>query len=131
MYKKDIVNELSPAFDNGTSMGYQILDENIDKQLSNIENYVNKGSHHIKWKQNDAKNAGHFELLEKMVETFPEIKDVIKSKLSIDISKLQDDISELQKFEISDERYKLSDKRADFIMKLIEYKFEKLKKMFA
>jgi len=125
-----LIEELSPAFDNGTSMGYDILSKNISKKLSNLEAYINKGTHHMMWLTSDAKHAGHFELLQKLVAKFPETKQLIITKLQIDISAISQDILQLTEFNIHNLLYKLTEERANFIIKLIEVRYTKLRKTF-
>ncbi len=124
------IRELSPAFDNGTSMGYNILSENISTKLSNLETYINKGTHHMKWLMSDAKHAGHFELLEKLVAKFPQTEQSIRTKLHIDISAISQDILQLTEFHIHNTKYTLTKERADFITQLLEFRYTKLRKMF-
>lgn len=126
----ELVEELSPAFDNGTSMGYDILPENIKKRLANLEPYINKGTHHMMWSINDTKHAGHCELLEKLVAKFPQTIQVIKAKLRTDISAIAKEIEQLTEYDIRNEKYKLSKERADFITQLIEFRYNRLRKMF-
>ena len=125
-----LIEELSPAFDNGTSMGYDILAKNISKKLSNLEAYVNKGTHHMMWLRSDIKHAGHFELLQKLVDKFPQTKQSIITKLQIDISPISQDILQLTEFHIHNPFYKLTEERANFIIKLIDFRYTKLRKMF-
>lgn len=53
-----------PAFDNGTSMGYERRPQDIAN--FNIERYNKKGVHHMKYSLDDQKRAGHAELLKKV-----------------------------------------------------------------
>lgn len=126
----DLIEALSPAFDNGTSMGYEILSKDLQQKLSILESYVSKGTHHMKWELADTKNAGHFELLEKLVCKFPETESVIRSKINVDISALASVVSQLTQFTLQDQRYALSKERADFIIELIKFRFNKIKEIF-
>ncbi len=128
--KGDLVEKLSPAFDNGTAMGYEIQNQDFVKKLSNIEAYIDKGTHHMKWELKDKKNARHFELLEKLVAKFPDTENIIKAKLKVDITKVYNDILQLTEFDIDDSKYALTKERANFIIKLIDFRYNKAKKMF-
>jgi hypothetical protein len=128
--KGSLVEELSPAFDNGTAMGYEILPNGFSKKIASLEAYVGKGTHHMKWALNDKKKVQHFKLLEKLIEKFPKTEDLIKAKLKIDILPLYDDILQLTAFDIQDRHYKLTRERADFIIKLLEFRYNKIKKLF-
>jgi hypothetical protein len=128
--KGNLVEKLSPAFDNGTAMGYEIQSQDFAKRLGNLEAYINKGTHHMKWALGNTKNAGHFELLQKLVTKFPETESIIKNKLSIDITAVYNDILQLTEFNIDDSSYVLTIERANFIIKLIEFRYNKAKKIF-
>ncbi len=126
---------VSPAFDNGTSLGYEFSHEHINTDEKALRKHVIKGRHHMKWCLDDynhkpTKGAKHFDLLEKIVGMHPETREVFCNILKKDISEVFDDIMMLCNFEISDARYKLSAIRADFIIKQIDYRFNHAKKVF-
>lgn len=128
--KGNLVEELSPAFDNGTAMGYEIQQQDFTKRLSNLAAYINKGTHHMKWESQDTNNAKHFELLQKLIAKFPKTEAIIKAKLKIDITPVYNDILQLTEFNLDDSRYALTAQRANFIIKLIEFRYNTAKKMF-
>ena len=111
-------------------MGYNILSEKLSTKLSNLEAYINKGTHHMKWLMSDAKHAGHFELLQKLVAKFPQIEQSILTKLHRDISVISQEILQLTDFPIHNRNYILTKERAHFITKLIESRYTKLREMF-
>jgi hypothetical protein len=84
----------------------------------------------MKWALGDEKQAKHFELLQKIAEKYPETLSIFSGILENDLSEVFDDIMDMTRFEIIDERYKLSGIRADFIIKLINYRFQYAKKIF-
>lgn len=51
--------QMAPLFDNGTSLGYGISDENLD---SSIDRFLSKGLHHCGWDPGDDERAPHVEL---------------------------------------------------------------------
>lgn len=85
----------------------------------------------MKWHIDDDKKANHFELLEKLVGQYPECKEIIRRVLQHDISPVFDEIMALTAFEIADVRYKLTTKRADFIIKMLGFRLDYVKKIFA
>lgn len=129
-YTRDDKRLLSPAFDNGTSLGYFIRYDHLGKWFNKQQKLAKNGYHHMKWQIDDEKQANHFELLEKLVEQFPESKDFMASVLSHNISNVYDDILALTEYEIAVEDYKLTNKRAGFIVKMLEYRYEYAKKLF-
>ena len=104
--------------------------DNFYKILDNLDAYIARGTHHMKWALADKKKIGHFELLKKLVDIFPEAENYIKEKLAIDISEISNDISQLTEFAIDDAKYRLTKERADFITKLIFFRYNKIRKMF-
>lgn len=105
---------VSPAFDNGTSMGHEIIKEKfpgLDKQR-----YIHKGTHHMKWEISDEKSAGHLDLLQKINESYPESRAIMCNCLNFDTATLKDEIMKLTLF---DTYTRLSKERAEFIFELI------------
>lgn len=127
-YANDTQHYLSPAFDNGTSMGYNFRPEHMTKL--NLDNHVQNGTHHMKFALSDDKKAGFVELLKKIVYNFPETKAYIEAKLSVDISGIAQDICELCEFNIHDDKYRLTTERASFIIKIIMFRYNWLRKEF-
>jgi hypothetical protein len=122
-----LVTHLSPAFDNGTALGYQILPEKLTMQMQNIATYIARGTHHLKWRREDAKQAGHFELLNLLVAEYPETKAVMAKILACDITGLCEDIGQLCRFDIQNPHYCLTQQRAEFMIALLRTRFQKAK----
>lgn len=113
--KKFVPIRMTPIFDNGTSMGHEILEEkfaNFDAP-SKIAKYIAKGTHHMKWRFEDTKRLNHVEFLKIFIMKFPEAKQTIINLLDFDTEKLKCDIIRLTKIDVP---CKLSQARADFII---------------
>lgn len=110
---------LSPAFDNGTSLGYQFLNEDIDNKLNRLNANINNRTHHLKWKLNDEKKCKHFDLLKLLAEKYPFYLDTMKNIVNIDCNAAFNEIKELCNFDIQNEKYQLTRQRADFICEQI------------
>lgn len=56
---------LSPAFDNGTSLGHERPKEQFQRfeDAHYLRRYIENGHHHMRWQLSDARPAGHAELL--------------------------------------------------------------------
>jgi hypothetical protein len=122
--QKNIQIELAPAFDNGTSMGYDILEENFKK--FNPEKYFEDGTHHMKWKLSDIQNKkgmDHAVMINGLVETFPNAGHLMKEILNFDLSALRSILNHLTQFKVI---HPFTEARADFVYKLIEYRKAKL-----
>ncbi|MFH1714788.1 MAG: HipA domain-containing protein [Elusimicrobiota bacterium] len=99
-------NYLSPAFDNGTSMGREIL-----------EKYINRGYHHIRLSQNDAEHVNHMKLIEILLKKFgKKAKRIIINMLSFNDKELEEILEYLVELTNINP---LSKRRAYFIRKLI------------
>ena len=121
--------EISPVFDNGTSMGHEILAEDIHKFESDevMEKYISRGKHHIKWCLTDDTKQGHFELLQKVAYKYPETLDVMKSCINkINENTFQIILEDLVKFDIP---IRLSTERSKFMLKLLKFRHDKLKRI--
>lgn len=122
---------MAPVFDNGTSLGYEILEKNMaDFSTPNrMLNYISKGRHHIRHQLNDEHPAQHIELLVLLANKYPVMAERIRDKLTaFDITALKATIDYCTGFNI---RIPLTEKRAAFVCHLIESRYsaiiEKLK----
>lgn len=118
---------ISPAFDNGTSLGYDILEENIPKKLLNIDSYINGGTHHIKENIEDNKGIKFIDTIRIIIDELSIPKQKVASILDVDISQIKKEISYLQKFDIG--KYSLSNERVDLIFNIIYKRINLFKEM--
>lgn len=116
-------NKLSPAFDNGTSLGHEILEENFYKK--NIDKYISKGYHHIKLSLDSEDHVKHLELLKVLSQKYSkEFKGIIEKSLSFEKTDIEKILNYLVQFNID---VPLTELRADFMLKLIMTRKEKIK----
>lgn len=109
--------EYSPAFDNGTSLGHEIFPfkfKNFDNPIR-MAQYITKGTHHIKWKQDDATGIGHIELI-KAINKHRRFRDVALNMLSFEEDEL---FSEILSLTLVNAPVPFSHERATFTNKLI------------
>ncbi|MGZ8163898.1 MAG: hypothetical protein ACXW1W_18605 [Methylococcaceae bacterium] len=114
---------MAPVFDNGTSLGYEILERNMDNFYTpgRMQSYINKGRHHIRYQLHDEYPAQHAELLVFLANKYPGIASRIKNKLkAFDMDRLRAIIIDFTKFRI---RIPLTEKRAEFVCHLIESRY--------
>ncbi len=124
---KDGAFSLSPAFDNGTAMGYEVTPEGLAKRLNSLDGYIAKGTHHMKWRIEDEKQQGHFELLANLVAYDPAAKDTMAELLDCDLSALYDSIRGMTRYDIRNENYRLTPERAEFMIALLKARQQKAK----
>jgi hypothetical protein len=94
--------QLSPAFDNGTSMGHEIIDQKIHrfKHLEKIEKYIQKGTNHMKWYIADLSRMNHIDFLCQYVHDYPETKSIVMSSLQFDMDHFKTMLNSLKRFDV-------------------------------
>lgn len=110
--------KISPAYDNGTSLCYEILDDNIIN-FSNRERrlvYIKKGTHHVSMLIGE-KKVSHIDFIKNIISLVPGIKEYVVEFFNIDISLIDETITELTKFSIP---VCLKNDRAEMIINLIK-----------
>jgi hypothetical protein len=114
---------MSPVFDNGTSLGYEILESKMDNFFipDRMRAYISKGKHHIRWQLNDDHQCQHIEMLLQLVKKYPLLKDRIKHKLDLlKMEQLRSIINDCILYPVT---VPLSEKRAKFIHHLVEPRY--------
>ncbi len=111
----------SPAFDNGTSMGHEIIEKNFKKfeKDNKLKKYVENGRHHMKWSYPEERTYNHAEFIKKFLENLPEEKENILSCLEFSIKDVKNILKELTEFKVMTP---LTDKRAALMLSLVEYR---------
>jgi len=122
----------SPAFDNGTALGYEIIEKNIDKYSDPAvqEGYLTnpkRARHHMKWSLKEQETLNFFDFMQKFVLEFPETKPIISEHLSFSRAQVEEVINPLVPA-VADTTYCLSWKRLHFIIELIFRRKELLEK---
>jgi hypothetical protein len=114
---------MMPVFDNGTSLGYEILEKNMAKffEPERMQQYIDKGRHHIRYQLHDEQAAQHIELLEWLAKKYPTMLERMKNKLTaFDTTCLKATINHCTGFNIP---IPLTEKRAEFVYHLIESRY--------
>lgn len=123
----------SPAFDNGTALGYEVIEKNIDRFVDEerFEKYLtnpNRARHHMKWSLDEQDNVNFYDFMKKFVLEFPDTKSIIGEHLSFSRLQVEEIMIPLVRA-VSDTKYCLSEKRLYFIMELIFRRKELLEKV--
>ncbi|MFC1676969.1 hypothetical protein ACFL3G_07900 [Planctomycetota bacterium] len=114
-------NYRSPAFDNGTALGYEILEENLDKfDDAKLERYLmhKKAKHHMRWSLDEEGQLNFYEFMKKFTIAFPQIRPIIAQHLSFSYQQVEEVLAPLIEVAVASE-YKLTRERLDFMLKLI------------
>jgi len=121
-HKEGSVLRLSPAFDNGTALCYEILEQNIDKyeDINKLERYLTGryARHHMKWSLDEGRKLNFYEFMKEFTIAFPQIRPIIARHLSFTYQQVEEVLVPLVGA-VSDPEYKLTRKRLDFVLKMI------------
>lgn len=114
----DQVMSLAPAFDNGTSFGHEIQQDKFGTFRDNNkrDRYIERGTHHLKWRISDVKKRTHLDLLADILKLAPKTAENIGEICSIDLDAARDAILKLTTF---DHPQPLSVERAEFMLTLL------------
>lgn len=110
---------LAPPFDNATSLGYEIREEKIASQSTeeSIDRYVKRGAHHCGWAPTAERLRGHFELVDQLVNAFPQVAEPLRGMLKFDQGQIQSILAECQLFQVA---LPFTPARAEFVAKLTQ-----------
>ena len=120
---------MAPVFDNGTSLGYEILDANMDDffKADKMQAYISKGRHHLKWQLSDDQQCQHTEILVRLAAKFPELKNRMHEKLALyDPERVRAILTDCTEYTVPEP---LSAKRADFIFHLVLSRIKTIKEV--
>ncbi|MBL4748333.1 MAG: hypothetical protein JKY17_06075 [Magnetovibrio sp.] len=119
---------LSPAFDNGTSLGYDFVEAKLDVYMSNpgwFDQFAKnkKAVHHLR-KTPEGEQFKHDELIGVLLQERPDLASMVEKIISFDINDVRDMLNELTKFDVP---VRFTPERAEFSAKIIEAKRNLLK----
>jgi hypothetical protein len=117
---------ITPAFDNGTSMGHEIKADRFHLYADDgkLNRYIAKGMHHIRWDLEAAAQLQHGDFLKKYTTQFPETRETVLDCLNrINTDFFQKVFADLIQFDIP---VKLTGARADFMLRLLGYRHKML-----
>jgi len=122
-----ITYRLAPLFDNGTSLGHERFTGRINQWIkADYDRYIAKGKHHLKWSLRDPVQ-GHFDLLRRAVDEWPDTQDAVRAKLDFSSDALSDVTKDLLQLTAT---IPLSNERHEFILHLLNERLALLKAMF-
>lgn len=109
---------ISPAFDNGSSLGIEHIPENLGRFLgpTDLQKYIDRGRHHMKWRLNDPGRPGHVELLTRIIGKYPHTRATMYSVVNFQPAELDSVVLPLTELQLPSP---LSRERADFMLRLL------------
>lgn len=111
-------NWLSPVFDNGTSLGYELPEAKLDAMLGapdELDAYIAKGRHNCGW---DLADTGefHVSLCARIAAALPGVRAAMRDVLDFDLESLRDSLSGWCEIDVG---LPLTPKRVDFVLRLL------------
>ncbi len=132
----DLFFELSPIYDNGTSLGCEIIEKNIDRKLrgSKLLAYIKKGCHHMKDNPNSkgygtvvAKGIAHMDIADVFGKDLKlSILPVAQKSKDAILSRLSETMKHYQTTQPLGCSCRLTDKRIEFILALLAKRIDVL-----
>lgn len=115
------LGRIAPAFDNGTSMGIEIQEDNFSSFYHDpllLNKYIGNGKPHLKWDlaEDWRQRGNHDDLLKKIVQKFPATQKIMMDCLDFPRESVEAILEGLQAFKISEN---LSKTRGDFMLYLL------------
>jgi hypothetical protein len=120
------VARLSPAFDNGTSLGYELSATRMQSLMGSTERlqkYVDAGTHHMRWKLDDAQRTQHGALLKLFCNEYAGYATEVRQCLSLSNAAIEETVNQLRAFQIP---VPFSPIRADFVTQLLRFRRDHL-----
>jgi hypothetical protein len=115
------VHTLAPIFDNGTSLGFSIRDEDMPRLTTGtaFDRFVRRGAHHCGWLAGNDETALHPELCRRFMETHGGDGTAMDRVIQLRDSTIDDVV---QWCVTVDFPVRFSEQRADFVSRLVKAK---------
>lgn len=130
-----IDGKYSPIYDSGSCLGREKDEDSVIEMLKNdvmLNSFINRGKYEIRW-NNDGTKLNHFELIQNIYTKYPDIVlSIINKVISLyDKNKIREIVFNIDKELPQDlkERHLLSGPRKELIYKMINERYERLKKI--
>lgn len=126
---------MSPAFDNGTALNYEILEQNFDKFADSayVNRYLTKpkrARHHMRWSLNEPEDINFYDFMARFLDKYPEARCYVDKALAFNRVDIQDRLHPLTQIDVPEE-YRLTPRRLGFTMDMLMRRKELLEKAIA
>lgn len=120
---------LAPLFDNGTSLGHERFPEHVSRWTGeDVNRYIAKGSHHVRWSLADATPLrGHITLLKRALAEWPDTRATAGERLNFSTAELAECFADLMELPAP---LQLSPERSAFMLRLLIRRHEMLQSLF-
>lgn len=129
--KFDVKWRFSPWFDNGTSLGHELLSSKFSKWNDDaLDRYIARGRHHLRYTRSSAQRIGHLDCFD-LLERRTDVKTLLARKIkTFDIARLATVLEQLVALPAPDGA-NLTAERAEFILRLTRRRAELLTEKLA
>ena len=113
--------DLSPAFDNGSSLGYNYPEARTAKLCHDknwLSAYAAKGTHHLRIEP-DGDKFRHDELIRVLIEKRPEFRQIAEKIISFDMEQFRKMLNDLTLFDVP---FMFLPDRAEFTARIVAAK---------
>lgn len=116
---------LCPAYDNGTSLGYECPEDQLARLTTpqSLAAYIAKGRHNCGWDSTNNDPAPHVELCGRFASAYPEARSAMLSVLQFSKEAVQEILLQCTSFDIG---VRFSPERAEFVLSLVEARRQRL-----
>ena len=136
VYKKDGDSfkdiHFSPAFDNGTSMGHEILEEKFVNfnDRNRLKTYIlnDKAKHHMKYNLKENTSYNFIEFMKRYVTEYRIVDETVRNCLDFDFYTFEQSVYGLKNI-VTSGKYQLTEKRLSFILTLLRERIYLLQQM--
>lgn len=94
---------MAPAFDNGTSLGYVVREQDLARysEMSQLQRFLDRGNHHFGWTSADKASAQHIELCRRYGEAITGAAGTMKRVISFNDAQIEGLLSWCRQFDYS------------------------------
>ena len=119
----------APAFDNATSLGYEVRDADLVKYMEadRLTAYIDKGTHHCDWDSGQPRLRQHLELCRRYFQMFPTAGKAMKSVLNFRQEDVESILKDCTAFDV---KPPFTSGRVEFVSLLIRERQRRLMGLF-
>lgn len=114
-------HSLAPIFDNGTSLGFSLRDEDLERRATGpaFDRFIGRGTHHCGWLAGNDETAKHSELCRRFMEVHGRAGTAMDRVIHLRDSTIDDLVQACSAIEFP---IPFTERRADFVSRLLKAK---------
>lgn len=121
---------MAPVFDQGTSLAYQITDEQMSREATDeaISRHIARGNHHLRWEDDAGVVRGHFDVCRLAAKKYPSIVPDASRVAAIPEQQVERIVHECCEFDLPQGSCRAE--RAEYLVKLLKARTAALRAAF-